>query len=128
MRRSSTAEHRPGFRPVEGCDLCDPDGFCRVAPQYAVSQVPGVEAAHLALVQEAEVLQNLGDSAPAEMVARYERNRQSYIKLAARRATFTDMVYPCPRCKAEQYRRWRNGCYRPDHDRFGCDVCGERRL
>jgi hypothetical protein len=36
---------------------------------------------------------------------------------------FLTSVFPCPTCRPAQFKRWRNGCYRPNHVRQRCSLC-----
>jgi hypothetical protein len=49
--------------------------------------------------------------------------RDAYAKLVGMRNT----VYPCPQCNAEQFKRWRNGCFRPNHAAKSCRLCTPER-
>lgn len=41
-------------------------------------------------------------------------------------AAIANSVYPCPTCRPGQFKKWRNGCYQPNHHRKTCRTCTPR--
>lgn len=35
-------------------------------------------------------------------------------------------VYPCPACRPDQFKRWRDGCFLPNHSRKSCRRCSPK--
>lgn len=95
-------------------------GWVQVHPKYAEGVVPGdlvAEAAELERrVAERDAL-GVPDPTLAEAIAQYGERRRL-------RLLWAEAVYPCPDCRPIMYRRWRAGCYRANHSRKRCRVCG----
>ncbi len=45
--------------------------------------------------------------------------------ITLRRASATNSVYPCKRCRPEQFDRWAGGHFDAKHDPHRCDECSE---
>lgn len=107
---------RDGFYDEScGCD----HGMLRVAAAYAESMVPGDLEAEHAELERRIVARDQGTPDPelGEAIHAYDERRRL-------RLLWADAVYPCPDCRPVQYRRWRAGCYRANHSRKRCKVCG----
>jgi hypothetical protein len=100
---------------------CD-HGWVTVAPAYAAGVVEGGRdlATELAALQaraaEVEQFDSDDETLEADLYAYAERRRQVLMWETA--------VYPCPDCRRTMYDRWRAGCYRRNHHRKSCKVCG----
>lgn len=105
-------------------EFCDPDCECdhgrlRVHPKYAEGRVPGdLEAEHAALLARVEA------RARGEHDFELDAELDAYAERRRLRMLAAEDVYPCPDCRPAQYARWRAGCYRANHARKRCKVCG----
>lgn len=105
--------------PPEGCD-CE-HGVRRVGPAYAIDLLPGdLPALRLAAAELVGRVAH-GEHVPIEEVRAAQKAADT---LESNRAFVADSVFPCPRCRHAQYERWRHGCYKPNHNRRACKVCG----
>lgn len=109
---------RDGFYR-EDCPECD-HGWVQVHPRYAEGLVPGdLAAEHAALVARSEAVEQFGSDDPT-----LDEDWRAYGERWRLRELWTGAVYPCPECRRTQYDRWRAGCYRANHHRKSCKVCG----
>lgn len=105
------------------CAGCDADGFRRVGPGYVLAIAPGdLDAEHANLTRMAAQV-----GSGLVTLAEFEAASAAYTRLAYKQDAAADSVFPCPTCKPEQYRRWRNGCFTPNHNRRKCDLCGPKK-
>lgn len=119
----STAKRRPraGSFYDPDCTTCD-HGWAMVAPAFAASQVEGgrdLPAVFVELQARLEAREQFGtddDTLDHDLLVYAEKRRQVLM--------WSTAVYPCPECRRTEYDRWRAGCYRPNHYRKSCKVCG----
>lgn len=108
---------RDGFYDPEcGCD----HGWRQVDPRYALTHVPqDLETMAADLQARVDAAKDLG-------VADHglDADLREYAELRRLRLTWAEAVFPCPRCRKVQFRRWRAGCYRANHHRSTCKICG----
>jgi hypothetical protein len=93
--------------------LTEPDGPCtcdrgmiHVSADYAARQYPDwtdEQLAHLSPEQRADAT----------------------LRLTERRHAATNSVYPCRRCRPEQFYRWADGHMKPGHDPARCGICND---
>lgn len=95
-------------RPRGRCPDCSGEGWRTVLPSYAEHMYPmpmatltdPLDAQALAVLQEAT---------------------------AERRAAAANTIYPCRTCRPQQFYRWANGHFTPEHDSDRCPQCSAIR-
>lgn len=98
-----------------GCD----HGWVQVHPKYAEGLVPGDLTAEAADLERRVKAVAAGGTDPT-----LKADTDTYMERRRLRLLWAEAVYPCPDCRPIMYRRWRAGCYRANHARKRCKVCG----
>lgn len=64
------------------------------------------------------------DAPPVDATPEVQRAYEArVVEVAAKKAAAANTAYPCKTCNPKAFWRWVGGCYKPDHDPAGCELC-----